>query len=127
MILNNIDSLNIRPTLYNLLPTNYTDNKGNIIYKKYFPPPAVIKTTYEYQDINKDINLRNQVISFFIDKIIKWFNNDKDKVAFYKSYEGKQKMNKILRKFIKLYDYNWYDLIDNYKKVKKYIYKIVYL
>ena len=33
------------------------------------------------------------------------------------------KLKKILKNFIKIYDYNWYDLIDNYKKVKNYIYK----
>lgn len=123
MIINTIDNFSIIPSLYTLIPTNLKDDNGNIIYKKYFPPPPVVESTYLYQDVNKDDNLRNQVISFFIEKMIKWFNNDEKKTIFYKSYEGKKKINKILRNFVKIYDYNWYDLIDNYKKVKKYIYK----
>lgn len=123
MLITTIDTINIIPTLYTLVPTNLIDDKGNIIYKKYFPPSPVIETTYEYQDINKDENLRNQVISFFCDKMIKWFNNDEKKTIFYKSFEGKKKINKILRNFVKIYNFNWYELIDNYKKVKKYIYK----
>jgi hypothetical protein len=123
MLLTTIDTINIVPSLYTLVPTNLLDDKGNIIYKKYFPPPPISESTYIYQDINKDENLRNQVISFFCDKMIKWSSNDEQKANFYKSYDGKKKINKILRNFVKIYNYNWYDLIENYKKVKKYIYK----
>jgi len=47
----------------------------------------------------------------------------KKKLFFINHMKEKKKINKILRNFVKIYDYNWYDLIDNYKKVKKYIYK----
>ena len=123
MLITNIDTLNIVPALYELIPTNLIDNNGNIIYKKYFPPPPVVESTYEYQNVNKDVNLRNNVISFFIQKLIKWYSNDETKIIYLKSYEAKKHLNKILKNFIKIYDYNWYDLIDNYKKVKNYIYK----
>lgn len=123
MIINNIESLNTVPVLYTLIPTDYIDENGNIIYKTYFPPSPIVETSYEYQNVNKDINLRNQVISFFINKLINWYSNDENKVKLFKSYEGKKKINKILKKFVKNYNYNWYDLIDNYKKVKQFIYK----
>jgi hypothetical protein len=118
-----LSTVNFIPSLYQLIPTNLKDENGNIIYKKYFPPPPIIENTYEYQNVNKDINLRNQVISFFLNKLLKWVNKDETKCNYLKSIEGKKHINKILRSFVKKYNYNWYDLIDNYKKVKKYIYK----
>ena len=123
MIIKSIETLNIVPALYQLIPTNLTDKNGNIIYKKYFPPPPLVESTYQYQNVNIDVNLRNNVISFFIQKLIRWFSNDENKITYLKSYEAKKHVNKILKNFIKIYNYNWYDLIDNYKKVKKYIYK----
>lgn len=118
-----LSTINYVPLLYQLIPTNLKDEDGNIIYKKYFPPSPIIETTYEYQNVNKDINLRNQVISFFLDKILKWCSNDEEKINYFKTFEGKKHINKILRQFVKKYNYNWYDLIDNYKIVKNYIYK----
>ena len=85
MLITNIDTLNIVPALYELIPTNLIDNNGNIIYKKYFPPPPVVESTYEYQNVNKDVNLRNNVISFFIQKLIKWYSNDETKIIYLKS------------------------------------------
>ena len=40
--------------------------------KKYYPPPPVIGTYFEYIDVNKDENLRKSVTTFFHKKVIKW-------------------------------------------------------
>ena len=40
--------------------------------RRYYPVPPLIDHVVEYQNINKDINLRKDVTKFFHDKVIKW-------------------------------------------------------
>ena len=126
--------INTTPILYNSSYYINENNQNNIIpcfdiltcdinTKYYFPPPQTIVSEYQYQDVNKNEYLRYSVMKFFNNKILSWFKNDNNKINFYKSKEGSQKLFDIIKKFVHKYKYNWYDLIDNYKLVKKYIYK----
>lgn len=98
--------------------------------KRYWVPPPIIESVVEYQDVNKDVNLRKDVSDYFYNKVIKWVNTDSDfielknKLDFLKSNDGYIKIYNILRKFVKKTEMNWYDLrkhkhlIKNYLKVK---------
>jgi len=95
--------------------------------KKIFPAPPIITTFYEYQDVNKDPNLRKLVTTFFYKKVIKWltkypeFKNSKKNLNLIKSPEGYKYIYKLLRKFVKRGNTNWYDLRDQYPLLKKYL------
>jgi hypothetical protein len=99
--------------------------------KRYWPAPPLIDHIVEYQDINKDINLRKNVTKFFHDKVIKWisegvykeFNVHKSKLLFLKSTDGQMYIYNLLRHFIKKSGINWYDLRDNYSIIKEYLSK----
>ena len=49
--------------------------------RRYWPVPPLIDSVYEYQNVNKDVNLRKDVTDFFHRKVLKWieeypeFNN----------------------------------------------------
>jgi hypothetical protein len=95
----------------------------------YFVPPIIMQSYYEYQDVNKDINLRVDVINFFFNKLLKWVKND-DLFKKYEKYETslnnkktKRKLYKLLRSFIKKSNNNWYELRDNYLFFKEFLYK----
>jgi hypothetical protein len=44
------------------------DNKNNKRILKYFIPPPLVTSVVEYQDINKDRHLRENVTKFFLKK-----------------------------------------------------------
>ena len=100
-----------------------------IIFKSYIPTTKIVENTYQYQDINKDTNLRRNVTLFFHKKILKWINKDTDfeklkpKLEFYESKRGKKHIYKLLRNFVKITETNWYNLEDIYLTVKKYLLK----
>lgn len=103
---------------------NYVDDNG--VRRKYYPPPAYIKSYLEYEDINKDPELQLRVTNFFVRKIIKWINTDKsfkhlkqhkDEIL---SDDGYELVHKILKKFVKDFNIKWYELRENYKVVKDY-------
>ena len=95
--------------------------------KKYYPPPPIIGTYFEYIDVNKDEKLRLSVTSFFHRKIIKWvssypeFSNLKKYTSKISSDDGYKLIYKLIRKFVKEYNINWYDLKDYYVTFKDYI------
>jgi len=93
------------------------------IYPRIRNEPSV----YEYQNVNKDENLRKEVVKFFQEKIIKW-TETKEKFAKFKSHKneieskkGYDKIYKIIRQFVNHKKYNWYDLRENYEDLRKYI------
>ncbi len=98
-------------------------------YKKYYPPPPMYESRYEYQDINKDPNLRKQFTLFYHRKLLKWIDNDplfkniNSKNSQLATVDGQFLVYKLLRKFVKNSGINWYDLKDNYDIIKKYLYK----
>ena len=108
--------------------TNETKDPNDKVIK-YFITPPIMPSYYEYQDVNKDVELRVDVINFFFKKLLKWVNNDKLFIKYEKHKDNldnkktKRKLYKLLRNFIKKSNINWYDLRDNYLLLKEYLYK----
>jgi hypothetical protein len=104
-----------------------TNEKPNV--RKYYPVPPIITNPYEYINVNKDVNLRKNVVTFFHKKVISWLENDtdfnkyKDQKTFIESIDGQIHIYSLLRKFVKRSGINWYDLRDNYSIIKKYLSK----
>lgn len=104
-----------------------TTNTDKPTTRRYWPVPPLIDSMYEYQNVNKDINLRKDVTEFFHQKVLKWINESsefshlKSKRAYLESYEGKMHIYNLLRYFIKRSGINWYDLRDNYSIIKEYL------
>lgn len=80
--------------------------------KLIFLPPPFTSTYFTYQNVNADPKLRKDVTDHFFDLI-----NKGDKIENLKKYkkylstrEGYELIYKILRRFTKKYDFNWYDL-----------------
>lgn len=107
------------------------NTQNNIVtYNKpltYFVPPPMINSSFYYQDINTDANLRDNVTNFFLKKTIKWINkydefkNNKNLLPKLKTDIGYDLIYNILRQFVKKNNCNWYDLRSNYILVKDFI------
>ena len=96
--------------------------------KKYYPPPPIINSVIQYQNINNDPNLRNLITHFYLKKAIKWiknyseFNNAKKLLPKLESKEGFDIIYKLIKEFTKNTDANWYDLKkDKYHVMKEYL------
>ena len=106
-----------------------TNNNSPIRIKKYFPPPPVIGTYFEYIDVNKNKDLRKKVTTFFHKKVIKWvssseypgFSHLKSHQKKLSSEEGYKLIYNLIRYFVKRYNINWYDLKDNYSLFKDFL------
>tara|TARA_E500000178_G_C16951581_1_gene721543 strand:- start:931 stop:1272 length:342 start_codon:yes stop_codon:yes gene_type:complete len=102
-------------------------NNSEIRIKKYFPPPPLIGTYYEYIDVNQDKDLRKLVTDFFYKKVIKWvtnypeFSHLKKHIKKLKSSEGYNLIYNLIKKFVKEYNLNWFDLRDNYPTFKDFL------
>ena len=89
--------------------------------------PAIVPSVIQYQNVNTDTNLRTDVTKFFNKKVIKHItenselNHLKKDLAFLKSSDGWKFIYKLLRRFVKNSNINWYDLRDNYRTVRDYI------
>lgn len=113
--------------------TDSTTDKPAV--RRHWPVPVTptttpfIETTYEYQNINKDVNLRKDVTQFFHKKVLKWINENpefkkyKPKQKFLESVDGQMHIYNLLRHFIRKSGINWYDLRDNYQLIKEYLSK----
>jgi hypothetical protein len=94
------------------------------LVKKYYPPPPSFhESIYEYQNINKDMNLRNNVTQYFQEKINKWINKYDDFKKFKSKNINFDTIYNILRIVVKKTDLNWYELRSNSSKLKKYFLK----
>jgi hypothetical protein len=96
-------------------------------FKKYYPVPPMYESVYEYQDINRDVNMRKQITLFYHEKLLEWIDNNQ---SFHFLRKNKKQIEnnqfliyKLLRKFVKKSGVNWYDLRDNYSLIKEYLYK----
>lgn len=99
-----------------------SDNK-KIIYNFIAPQKSYTRIVYEYQDLNKDPKVHDQIINFFQKKIIKWMNNNliKKNIDFIKSKEGYEYIYRLIRKFVKKENVKWYELREkNYVLIKDY-------
>ena len=114
-----------------------------------------IGTYYNYVDVNNDKNLRKMMIKYYREKTLKWLQQDyqeitncfkiiknkvkSDKCSVNKSEKDtkiiakylmnlileKDLIKKILLKYTKIYQVNWYDLKLEKKNLKKLIKKIL--
>ena len=97
--------------------------------KMYKELPVIVPSVVQYQNVNTDTNLRTDVTKFFNRKVIKYItknsdlNHLKNELPFLKSNEGWTFIYKLLQRFVKYSNINWYDLRDNYRIVRKYIIK----
>lgn len=93
----------------------------------YDPSLLNVTPVYEYQNINKDVNLRKDVTEYYYNELIKWISTDKDFSKFRyilsnnNSVENKMKLYNLLRKVVKKSGYNWFDLRNKYKLVREYV------
>lgn len=109
------------------------DLNGSIVNidkdRKVFIAPPPLRTGVEYQDVGKDMNLRNEVSTFYLEKLIKWLQEDaefkplKKHLKVIKSNKGQEIVYNLLRLFVRNGKANWYDLRDtyNYSIVKDYL------
>ena len=92
-----------------------------------FEPPPFIQTVYKYQNINIDKNLQYMVTTKFLDKTIKWIENDNDfkgtkkYLSKLKNEDGYNIMYHILKLFVKKGNTNWYDLGEQEGLVRDFI------
>lgn len=116
--------------MINIIPTPNViidSNEKYIRPKKYFPPPPIIGTYYEYIDVNKDKNLRKSVTQFFHKKVLKWissypeFSHLKQYQKKFDTQKGYELIYNMIRKFTKEYNVNWFDLKDYYPTFKDYL------
>jgi len=89
------------------------------------------KRKLEYQDLNEDKKLQDEVVVYYHNKTIRWldeneeFKKVKKHLKFIKSTNGLNFIKTALKLYIKKYDAKWYELRDdiNYDNVKEYIRK----
>lgn len=102
-----------------------------IVHNEIIKPNKILYSyNVEYQNMNKDINLRKTVIKFFIKKLLKWIKYDMDfkkynnNLDLINSKDGHKIIYKLIRKYINKYNANWYDLrTENYYLFKYYLNK----
>jgi hypothetical protein len=119
-----------KPKVRRFWPEPASVHLDSTLRTPWFPiNQPLIESTYQYQNINKDMNLRKDVTKFFQRKILKWIDNYsefshlKSQKKHLESIEGQMHIYNLLRKFIKRSKINWYDLRDNYTLVKEYLAK----
>jgi hypothetical protein len=101
-------------------------NSNNQQVRRYWPHPLIMQSSIQYQDINNNVNLRNTVTKYFQEKLLKWIKKYPEFIKFksmlnkINTDDGYKMIYKILRKFVKKTDLNWYDLRTNKELVKKY-------
>ena len=107
--------------------------------KQYFPIITKSESYYQYQNLNKDKNLRNHMVKKYTKHLEKWIdNNFYDKLNIlikfrksnknikeyiFKNYLTYEKIYSILRKYVNRNDVNWYDLHEHKYELRKYFTK----
>jgi hypothetical protein len=94
--------------------------------KRYYPVPAFLPGTIEYQDVGKDMNLRKEISMYYLEKTIEWIAKDnklKKYLKLLKSKDGLEVIYNLLRIYVKNGKANWYDLRDknNSPVIKEYL------
>ena len=127
---NSINQLLNPVTMNDLVLIN---NINQIVSKNKVLPvlQTMYETSYEYQDINEDKKLQNDVIIFYHNKTLKWLDKNeefkklKKHLKFIKSKKGLTYIKTVLKLYIKKHNAKWYELRgeDNYDSVKEFIRK----
>lgn len=134
------DILIVNPTLTkstNSLISDLTllNTLNSQVYKNSTPKTQLVSSlfsqTEDYQDINEDKELQEEVIKFYHKKTLKWlekneeFKKSKKHLKFIKSKKGINYVKTMLKSYIKKYEAKWYELRseENYSDVKEFIRK----
>jgi hypothetical protein len=94
--------------------------------KLFFPPPPLITTYREFQDVNQDKKLQRKVTVYFLNELLN--NLDKYKLLkpkqkYLESNEGLKLVYNILKRFVERGGTNWYDLREpQYDLTMDYLY-----
>lgn len=101
---------------------------SSIVVLKKNKIKTFIPTLREKVDINKDPKLRKTITTFYYKKAKKWmetykdFKHTKKNLKKIKSKDGFKIIYNLLRKFVKKYNVNWYELRKpNYEIVKDFL------
>jgi len=100
--------------------------------RQFWPINTFVETTYKYQNVNHDYNLRKNVTLYFHDKVLIWIHSDDRYNKFEKIYsklsrtDGKKYIYYLLKYFVKKSKLNWYELRSNRNIIKDYLYKKIY-
>ena len=94
--------------------------------KLIFPPPPLITTYREFQDVNLDKKLQKKVSVYFLDQILNNLNTYKllkPKQKYLESKEGLKLIHHLLKRFVERGGTNWYDLREpQYDLTMDYLY-----
>ena len=91
---------------------------NSFIKKQFFPISQFMETSYKYENIDKNIELRKSITDFFFKKANKWADLYKFKKTF-----SNIDIYKILKHFFRKNNLNWFDYEKKYYNLKKYIIK----
>jgi hypothetical protein len=85
-------------------------------------PPVryFVRKVIKYQNVNKDKNLRQITTELFLDKYLFYFKKNKKYTKHYKKIKGKDGYDiiyQLLRLYVKRYKKNWYDLENEISSV----------
>ena len=114
---------------YGLLYSNNPDGSVTVSIdrlKRYYPVPLSLPGTIEYQDVGKDMNLRKEISTYYLEKTIEWIEKDKKLKKYLKLLKSKDGLDVIydlLRLYVRNGKANWYDLRDpnNAPVIKEYL------
>jgi len=104
------------------------DNINNSTRPIYVAPPFISSYT-RYQNVNNDKDLQTDVTLYFLDEINEWFKTCprfRKLKKYKKDFDGKngfEIMHKILKIAVRRGYTNWYDMIDEYNHVKRWIHR----
>ncbi len=99
--------------------------RDQYLYDPYYLRPS--SSSYNYQNINNDLNLQENVTDYFLEKTIGWIKNDysfskcKKYLKKLEGVHGDDIMYKLLKLFVKRGNTNWYDLKTQKDLVKDFI------
>ena len=99
--------------------------RDQYLYDPYYLRPS--SSSYNYQNINNDLNLQENVTDYFLEKTIGWIKNDysfskcKKHLKKLEGVHGDDIMYKLLKLFVKKGNTNWYDLKTQKDLVKDFI------
>ena len=84
--------------------------------KLIFLPPPFTSSYFTYQNVNVDPNLRKNVTDHYFDLLPELLNNDnrfkplKKHKNLFTDKKGYELVYKVLKRYTRKYDINWYDL-----------------
>lgn len=95
--------------------------------KLIFLPPPFTSSYFTYQNVNVDPNLRKNVTDHYFDLIPQLLQNDnrfktlKKHKKLFQDKKGYELVYKVLQRYTRKYDINWYDLRTQHQDTIDYL------